>query len=408
MTPSTILTLSNVQLDLALHRIPDPTSTGDQAERLIQKAIISMKMLVREIDNDPDFIHAYSTILRNAWPGIWGWTIFIHRQCVIELNYGEALRHHALRAIPAIITALGNQFEPGLHSLISNTPGIIELITPYWLQEDVDDKSHLINDAGYAANFSTALNCLLPLDHDRTHLLSLVVNSTEGAELGVARVAISHAQAVFLCGERDYDNSAVTHLALISKFLQQDCPGLKLAMFKEGSVEAIIRILDMIAGEESPGAVDTLAIKICYEILSRALTVACSLTFITQGLDAGLLQAMLRGGRHLTEPGIVKTALYCFNQLRQLMVYRSFLRSLGKVVKKIDGKSVDERASRLLWNAWLGLKVATAEHLKDMEVFDIKETNGKGDSNCERSAVSWQKNCLCAVSHINTSIVPSS
>jgi hypothetical protein len=387
MTPSTVL-LSNVRLDLALHRIPDPTSTGDQAERLIQKAIISMKMLVREIDNDPDFIHVHSTTLRNAWPGIWGWTNFIHRQCVIELNYGEALRHHALRAIPAIITALGRQLEPGLHSLISNTSGILELITPYWLQEDVNDKSYFVYDTGYAANFSTALNFLLPLDHDRTHLLSLVVNSTEGAELGVARVAVSHARAAFLCGDRDYDNSAVTHLALIFKFLQQDCPGLKLAMFKEGSMEAVIRILDMTAGEESPGAVDTLAIKICYEILSRALTVACSLTFITQGLDVGLLQAMLRGGRHLSEPGIVKTALYCFKQVHQLMVYRSFLRSLGKAVKKIDGNSVDEHTSGPLWNAWLGLKVAAAERLKDMNIFDVKEIDGECVSTCQRRVVS--------------------
>jgi hypothetical protein len=109
-------------------------------------------MLVREIDNDPDFIHAYSSTLRNSWPGIWEWIKFIHCKCIIEEKHGASLRDHSLRAIPAMITALCRQYEPGLHSLISNTSGIIDLVAQYWLQEDIDDKSHLANDSGYVAN----------------------------------------------------------------------------------------------------------------------------------------------------------------------------------------------------------------------------------------------------------------
>jgi hypothetical protein len=130
----------------------------------------------------------------------------------------------------------------------------------------------------------------------------------------------------------------VVHLNLIFNFLEQECLGLKLAMFKEGPMETVIGILDVIAGEEYPGAMNTVAIVICYEMLSQALRVACSLTFITQGLDVGLLPASLRGGRYLMRlempPITVKIAWACFKQVHQLMAYRSFLRMLGKVIKK--------------------------------------------------------------------------
>ena len=59
----------------------------------------------------------------------------------------------------------------------------------------------------------------------------------------------------------------MVHLNLIFNFLEQECLGLKLSMFKEGSMETVIRILDVIAGEEYPGAVNTVAIVICYEML---------------------------------------------------------------------------------------------------------------------------------------------
>ncbi|KIM71900.1 hypothetical protein PILCRDRAFT_16617 [Piloderma croceum F 1598] len=379
---SNLLTLSNRQLDLALHAIPDPTSTD---ERSIQKAIISMKMIVREIDSDPDFIHAYASTLGYSWPNIWEWITFIHHRCVIERRHGEPLRDHSLRVIPDIITALCRQYEPSLHPLVFNTSGIFELVTPYWLREDIDNKRHLTNDTRFAANFSTALTFLLPPDHVIPRLLSLIIDSAEGGETEVARVAISHARAVFLCGNRDYDDSAVVHLQLIFSFLRQECPSLKLAMFKEGSMEAVVSILDMIAGE-SPEAVDIEAMMTCYGILSRALTVACSLTFITEGLHAGLLQAMLRGGRHLMHPDmppiIVKTALACFEKVHQLMVYRSFLRPLGKAVKTTDGNGIDEHTSGPLWDAWRGLKVTTVERLKDMDVFDRKEIDREKVSDC--------------------------
>jgi hypothetical protein len=202
--------------------------------------------------------------------------------------------------------------------LISNTSGIINSVTQYWIQEHVDDKSHLANDIRYMANFSTALSFLLLLGGNRAHLLLLIIDSAKGGETRVARLAILHAQTVFLCSKWDYDNSAVAHLKLIFNFIRQECPGLRFAMFKEGSVEAVIRILDIIASEESPGAVNMLALMICYKILCTAIEGAHSLTFIIQSLDAGLLQAMLCGGCHLMQPNIpstiVKTALVCFDE----------------------------------------------------------------------------------------------
>jgi hypothetical protein len=173
---STSLVLSNLLLNLASHRIHNLTSADEQSERTIQKAIISMKLIVCEIDS---FIHTHASALQNAWPDIWQWITLIHRQCIVEKKYGKALQNHSLRAIPAcIITALCRQYEPGLHFLISHTSGIFELITPLWLREDVDDSSHLIDNAGYAANFGSTLNFLLPLDHD-LHLLALIVESAE-------------------------------------------------------------------------------------------------------------------------------------------------------------------------------------------------------------------------------------
>jgi hypothetical protein len=289
----------------------------------------------------------------------------------------------SLQAIPVAISALGRDQQ--LRDAIARSPGAVAMLRRHWLQEDKYlSQMELIDPL-----FSGALHALLipEIASDRMPVLDVMVAAAGDAQT-IASAAIEHARnALGQASEDDWMNIH-THADLI--YLSVSIPALHRALLSQKSlVDLVTDLLHTLGGQRGNRHKEICFIP-TFLILLELFHSSSSLQWIIRAVDAGALENTLRLGvqlqRKRTDAPLDLSAAF-FKILSQTLVYRSFLRSLVKAMKKIERARIGPDDAAILWAPWMSFKKDAERRLQFKAVFGQKIQSDLFSRKCENPEV---------------------
>jgi hypothetical protein len=328
-----------------------------------------------------------------AWKNIWAWMEFFHTTCVVDAVYGEMLRIMSLRVIPITISALGRDQQ--LRCTIARTPGAVAILTRHWLQENIYLSQ--IELAGIDSLFSGALRVLLcPTSaRDCIPVLDLMVAAAGDAQT-IARTSVEHARnakSQSSSNSADYWLDIHTHVDLIFLFASVPIPALRRALLSQkDAVDLAVELLHILSGRPCGTVQAEKCLFPTFSILLELFLSASSLHWIVRAVEAGVLEDSLRLGVQLHR-GRMPTDIHAdlstrfFTLLSQTLVYRSFLRSLAKAMKKVERARIGPGDTAILWTPWIAFKRDAERCLQFKATFEQEIQSGLHIRSCENPKV---------------------
>lgn len=414
---------SQFQSALSQSNIPTPEEPSYEAT----KSALLMLATIDRTASSPSgrqSLAPYLPALEECWPDIVQWLEYFDSHCIKAQAYDENVKISAGNAIPMIITLLG---DLGLSRKMVPTSGIYHILIPHWLQE-TDTVHH--DDCPLSSHkepYDTALRFLFIGNNissaDNTSILNEIVEAAGGDTRKLAVFVIRRLRRA-LTIESDMAQSVIlARLWFIHIFSSDDCLPLRSAMLKHGMMQAVIDTVDIITVKSDPKLPEIQAlVTMTYRILCSTLeSAACGPLWISEALDAGLLQKMLKGGHmlvvdsnshgtearlHSITSSIDSIVVRIFTTLEQYSAYRSVLRSLAKAVVKIEKsrKPITAEVAGPLWGRWKSLLVLAAHRKIALDQFESMRFAGdpSGYQECHRPEVRHISVCDCKA------IVPNS
>ena len=324
-----------------------------------------------------------------AWKSIWAWMEFFHENCVVNAVYGEMLRIMSLRAIPITISALARDQQ--LRGTIACTPGAVSILTRHWLQENTYLSQ--IELVGVGSVFSSALRVLLSPTNmlDCMPVLDLMVDAVDAQT--IARTSLEHASNAKSrsSSTMDYWLDINTHVNLIFLFVSAPVPALRIALLsRKDAVDLAAELLHILSG--CPRG--TLQAEKCllptFSVMLELFLCTSSLHWIVRAIEAGVLEDVLRLGVQLQRMPTdthADLSIRFFTILSQMLVYRSFLRTLVKAMKKVERARIGPRDAAILWAPWIAFKSDAERCLQFKAKFEQEIQSGLRFRSCENSKV---------------------
>jgi hypothetical protein len=319
-----------------------------------------------------------------AWEHIWAWMEFFHTTCVIDAVYGEMLRIMSLRVIPITISSLGRDQQ--LRGTIARTSGVVAILTRHWLQENMYLSQ--IELAGIGSLFSGALRVLLrPITispHDCTPVLDLMVAAAGDAQT-IARTSVKHARnekSQSSSNSADYWRDIHTHADLVFLSASVDIPALRRALLSQkDTVDLAVEVLHILSGCPRGTVQAEKCLFPMFSILLELFLSASGFHWIIRAVEAGVLEDILRLGVQL-DRGRMSTDMPAdlftrfFTLLSQMLVYRSFLRSLAKATRKVERACIGPDDTAILWTPWIAFKNDAERCLQFKATFEQEIQSG--------------------------------
>jgi hypothetical protein len=368
---------SDIQHHLRSEAIPAAHSDTQAAVELIEHAIGSLRMLqsmmiessfckgqLNGLDVGP-LVHA-------AWPDIWRWIVFLHTRCITNQVYGGKIMRASLHTIPYTLRSFG--WYADLRLSVIRTPGLISMLTQYWLKEDEYVKQpELAWDHRY---FALSLEGLLTYGTDNQHhtdeeVVTCIVHTVDGGAATVVRVALQQFGTLSL---EILDFEVVSFLLTLNHQVLLSHPTLRMSLLHQGIISSITRFLQSLpplSRDQIPPALDRAVMMAGVHLIQFTHTIIGP-PFIVKALNEGLLTAFV-----ISWPWIQRIhteiksdasswSAHFFTVLEDYLVYRSVLRSLGKALKSVDCMHILVPACE----PWVAFHKAASERLCLKDEFD--------------------------------------
>jgi len=197
----------------------------------------------------------------------------------------------------------------------------------------------------------------------------------------VARVAIQHLNDVSSIKQPDF-KTVYAHLSLINNLSYNSYPSLHLALLNRGMIPAMVKMLVFCNTQPMDNFHITGCVMMCYFTVINALMTANGPSWVVQAFDAGILPALLKSGRHLTQLDAHHRDLctkLLSDLLCQYLVYRSVLRPVAKALRKTERLQIGQDVAGPLWDGWLFFKCLAEERIAIKE-----ERDDEGQRKCNR------------------------
>lgn len=278
----------------------------------------------------------------------------------------------------------------------------MSLLIRHWLEEDL---YLLWPELGWDRGcFTAALEQLyrLELAGDLT-LMNAITNAADGGIQTIAKVAIKRLIKQIRSGPIALDSPDWYNISIQTSFIHHLSNKSSVAtqsLLYQGLVAAIVKCVYALPREiphhesEIPSPLGHCVVNI-FKIMNSIVTIANGPAKISQALDVGLVQAILKGGLWLqrlksTVSGMDYIASrQLFGHLRQYLVYRSVLRSVQTTLKQVEDLNIDPAGTGAFFEDYIRFRGAAKNRLVVKGLSD--QIAGKGDNpgflGCERKDV---------------------
>lgn len=261
--------------------IPDPGRldeiiTAGTPLPSIDGAVISLnalsdlvEMSVVPVDASPDL-----------WPRVWKWMHFLHSYWEYLPGFHASDEVKGCLKNSSIVLLLSQ--HPATALAISATPGIRRILATSW--------AAILHDVSLASQEAaklelTRLLALLSRDIDDLSNLDEVVDGVGGSYNDLAAVIIEHiSQGV----AAPTSETVVTYLGAVITVLEARDDPLNAALMAKGIVLSLLLAIDTLQKTTSNLALPI--VQLCFILLSAYLKSPAGYRWITQALEAGLLQ----------------------------------------------------------------------------------------------------------------------
>lgn len=378
--------IKKVSQYLDVSRIPTTDKPTKEDERAVDLAILALVVIV---SCEPHLKRgrALDASLGDAWPSLWKWLEFLDKECCQRSAFGDVLNIKGLMGISHTLLTFG--MSEALRQLVTSTPGVLKMLVRRWLAEGQYARAELLlNAAGVGRNFTHVLDEFLQYEATTPYcLVPDIIAAAPGGAKSVARIGILHLNND-ASKERPNFQTICRDLSLINNLSCESCPALHLALLSHGIIPTIVKMLTLFNAQTMDNTDIIYCVKMCYSILIRAFQSANGTSWIIQAFDSGLLPVLLKSGRRLVQldkfdRNICTTLLsdiFC-----QYLVYRSVLRPVEKVLRRVERLDIDRRVAGPLWDGWLSFKNLAHERIN----FAIQvENDDLRQNECNRRGVS--------------------
>ena len=126
-------------------------------------------------------------------------------------------------------------------------------------------------------------------------------------------------------------------------------------------------------------------VMMCYFTFIDALMTVNGPSWVVQAFDAGILPALLKSGRRLTQLDAHRRNLcttLLSDMLCQYLVYRSVLRPVAKTLRRTERLQIDQDVAGPLWDGWLFFK-----SLAGVRIAIKEERDDEAQRKCHRAGV---------------------
>jgi hypothetical protein len=378
--------IENVFQYLDVGRIPTTDKPTEKEERAVDLAVMSL-LVISACQGHLRRSRALDACLNDIWPSLWKWLQFLDTECCQKGVLGAAFVLTGQAGISYTLETFGE--SESLRRLATSTPGVINMLARHWLAEGQHPGiNQLLNAVNINRHFTNVLNVFLQ-DEDTTPyclLPDIIAAAPEGAK-SVARIGILHLN----------DDAAPKHpdfltiyrdLSLISGLCCTSCPALLLALLNHGIISTLVKMLTLFNAQTTDNINIIFCVKMCYSILIKAFHSANGTSWVVQAFDSGLLPVLLKSGRRMGQLDEFSRNL-CTTLLSdilcQYLVYRSVLRSVGKVLRQVGRLNIDQDVAGPLWDGWLLFKGLAH---KRIDIAIQVENDDVGQNDCNRMGVS--------------------
>ena len=376
----------NILQYLDVCRIPTTDKPTEKDERAVDLVLLSL-LVICACESHLKRSRALDASLSDAWSSLWKWLEFLDTECCQRCVFGAALNIRALAGISHTLLTFGE--SEALRWLAKSTPGVINMLSRYWLAEGQHPGiEHLLNAAGIDRPFTHALDVFVQAEDTTPYcLLPNIIAAAPGGAKSVARIGVLHLNNDASKKHPDF-STIYRDLSLLNTLSCKSCPALHLALLNHGIISTMVKMLTLFNAQTIDNIDITCCIEMCYSILIKAFQSANGTSWIVQAFDSGLFPALLKSGRRLAQLDKFNRNL-CTTLLSdilcQYLVYRSVLRSVGKVLQRVERLNINQDVAGPLWDGWLLFKSLAQERIN----FGIQvENDDVGQNDCNRIGVS--------------------
>jgi hypothetical protein len=176
---------------------------------------------------------------------------------------------------------------------------------------------------------------------------------------------------------------------LIFLFASVPIPALRRALLSQkDAVDSTVELLHILSGHPRGTVHAEKCLFPTFSILLELFLSASSLQWIVRAVEAGVLEDILRMGVQLHR-GRMPTDMHAdlstrfFTLFSQMLVYRSFLRSLAKAMKKVERARIGPDDTDILWTPWMAFKSDAERCLQFKAIFEQEIQSGLRIRRCE-------------------------
>ncbi|KZP27829.1 hypothetical protein FIBSPDRAFT_927821 [Athelia psychrophila] len=282
-----------------------------------------------------------------------------------------------LTIIPAIIEMMSH--SEVLRHKMASTPGVVTMITKYWMAEGSVNLESAFAAAGAPHPFTKTLIILIKPENRPSTCLPEFIAAVPGGAKSAAAHAIMQLNAVVgqpLLPRHFY--TVRNHTTLIGNLSFSTTPTLLLELLCQGMIPSTVRTLVWL--EKQPTNTPDEAQTAC-ETLDAAIMCSNGPSWVVQALDAGLLPAALKSASRITlqleKPRSLQYATLLPNFLCQYLVYKSVVRSAAKALRRTARLDVDRSRGGPIWDAWGVFEALARDRIALKESLDEKESKSQ-------------------------------
>jgi hypothetical protein len=172
-----------------------------------------------------------------------------------------------------------------------------------------------------------------------------------------------------------------------------DIPALRRALLSQkDTVDLAVEVLHILSGHPRGTVQAEKCLFPTFSILLELFLSASGLHWIVRAAEAGVSEDILRQGVQL-DRGRMSTDMHAdlytgfFTLLSQILVYRSFLRSLAKAMKKVERACIKPDDTAILWTPWMAFKNDAERCLQIKATFEQEIQSGFHIRSCENPKV---------------------
>ncbi|KZP07102.1 hypothetical protein FIBSPDRAFT_1053168, partial [Athelia psychrophila] len=351
---------------------PNPTARDRRAVDLGLLVLDVLTCCGEHFKRDKKLVTCFS----RAWPALWTWLQFLSDQCCQSRKYGPLVQYQAIIMIPMALGGMSSSDILGLQ--VASTPGVISMITRYWMSED---SNFTLKNACAAAGctphlFTRALFTLIEnLDPPSTpKFLSDVIVAAPGGAAAVAKHAIE--QLTVAQAEKPTNFQMIAeHITLIKSLLSNRAPQLLLNLLGQGLIPSIVKLLLWLRKQQPANAPNDermacQCVMLSCFTLTRAIMAPNGPSWAIQALDAGIIPAILHSAPRIMQLSSEHHSSLCSavlsDTLWQFLVYPSVIRTAAKALERVERLDLDSRLGGPVWEAW-GIFKNTTQRRMDLK-----------------------------------------